>query len=36
VVSEATALAIVDAFLAAEFVGGRHAMRVDMITAPEL
>lgn len=35
VVDEATALEIVDAFLGAEFEGGRHATRVDMITALE-
>jgi len=31
VVGEGLALAIVDAFLTAEFEGGRHATRVDMI-----
>ncbi|WP_420584718.1 ribose 5-phosphate isomerase B [Ruegeria sp.] len=31
VVGEGTALDIVDAFLGAEFEGGRHATRVDMI-----
>lgn len=35
VVGEALALDIVDAFLGAEFEGGRHATRVDMITAME-
>ncbi len=35
VVGEALALDIVDAFLTAEFEGGRHATRVDMITALE-
>lgn len=35
VVGEALALDIVDAFLTAEFEGGRHATRVDMITAME-
>ncbi len=35
VVGEALALEIVTAFLAAEFEGGRHATRVDMITALE-
>ena len=35
VVGIATAETIVDAFLAAEFEGGRHAARVDMITAIE-
>lgn len=35
VVGEALALDIVDAFLAAEFEGGRHATRVDMIKALE-
>jgi ribose 5-phosphate isomerase B len=35
VVGEGLALEIVDAFLAAEFEGGRHATRVDMITALE-
>ena len=32
---EAQALAIVDAFLAAQFEGGRHAARVEMIGALE-
>ena len=31
VVGDALALDIVDAFLSAEFEGGRHATRVDMI-----
>ncbi|WP_164660318.1 ribose 5-phosphate isomerase B [Tropicibacter sp. Alg240-R139] len=35
VIGEALALEIVDAFLGAEFEGGRHATRVDMITAIE-
>ncbi|MEM1303136.1 MAG: RpiB/LacA/LacB family sugar-phosphate isomerase, partial [Pseudomonadota bacterium] len=35
VVGEGLAIAIVDAFLGAEFEGGRHATRVDMITALE-
>ena len=35
VVGPATAETIVDAFLEAEFEGGRHAARVDMITAIE-
>ena len=35
VVGEALALEIVDAFLEAEFEGGRHATRVDMIKALE-
>ncbi len=35
VVGDALALDIVDAFLTAEFEGGRHAMRVDMIDALE-
>lgn len=35
VVGEGLALDIVDAFLAAEFEGGRHATRVEMIEAPE-
>ncbi len=35
VVGEGLALEIVDAFLSAEFEGGRHATRVDMITALE-
>jgi ribose 5-phosphate isomerase B len=34
VVGEGLALAIVDAFLAAEFEGGRHATRVEMIEPP--
>lgn len=34
VVGEGLALDIVDAFLNAEFEGGRHATRVDMIEAP--
>jgi ribose 5-phosphate isomerase B len=34
-VGVATAETIVDAFLEAEFEGGRHAARVDMITAIE-
>ncbi|KPN62789.1 ribose 5-phosphate isomerase B [Aliiroseovarius crassostreae] len=34
VVGEGLALEIVDAFLGAEFEGGRHATRVDMIEAP--
>lgn len=33
VVGESLAIAIVDAFLDAEFEGGRHATRVDMIEA---
>jgi ribose 5-phosphate isomerase B len=33
VVGEGLALDIVDAFLNAEFEGGRHATRVDMIEA---
>ncbi|MBE1285014.1 MAG: ribose 5-phosphate isomerase B [Rhodobacteraceae bacterium] len=33
VVGEGLALSIVDAFLSAEFEGGRHATRVDMIEA---
>ena len=36
VVGEGLALEIVDAFLGAEFEGGRHATRVDMITALEV
>jgi len=36
VVGEGLALDIVDAFLAAEFEGGRHATRVDMIKALEV
>ena len=35
VVGEGLALDIVDAFLAAEFEGGRHAARVEMIAALE-
>ena len=35
VVGEGLALEIVDAFLASDFEGGRHATRVDMITALE-
>lgn len=35
VVAEGLALDIVDAFLSTEFEGGRHATRVDMITALE-
>lgn len=35
VVGPATAETIVDAFLGAEYEGGRHAARVDMITAIE-
>ncbi|PIE09848.1 MAG: ribose 5-phosphate isomerase B [Rhodobacterales bacterium] len=35
VVGEGLALAIVDAFLDAEFEGGRHGTRVDMIRAME-
>ena len=35
VVGEGLALDIVDAFLAAQFEGGRHAMRVEMIAALE-
>jgi ribose 5-phosphate isomerase B len=35
VVGEGLALDIVDAFLAAEFEGGRHATRVEMIKALE-
>lgn len=35
VVGEGLALEIVDAFLTAEFEGGRHATRVDMISALE-
>ena len=35
VVGEGLALDIVDAFLSAEFEGGRHATRVDMIKALE-
>lgn len=36
VVGEGLALDIVDAFLTAEFEGGRHAMRVEMIDALEI
>lgn len=35
VVGQGLALDIVDAFLSAKFEGGRHATRVDMITAIE-
>lgn len=35
VIGTATAETIVDAFLEAEYEGGRHARRVDMITAIE-
>jgi ribose 5-phosphate isomerase B len=35
VIGDALALDIVDAFLGADFEGGRHATRVDMITALE-
>lgn len=35
VIGEGLALDIVDAFVNAEFEGGRHATRVDMITAIE-
>ena len=35
VVGEGLALDIVDAYLNAEFEGGRHATRVDMIEAPK-
>jgi ribose 5-phosphate isomerase B len=35
VIGESLAMEIVDAFLAAEFEGGRHGTRVDMITAIE-
>jgi len=35
IVGEGLALDIVDAFLSAQFEGGRHATRVDMITALE-
>ncbi len=35
VLGEGLALDVVDAFLAAQFEGGRHATRVDMITALE-
>lgn len=34
VIGEGLALEIVDAFLGAEFEGGRHATRVDMIEVP--
>lgn len=33
VVGEGTAMTIVDAFLGAQFEGGRHARRVDMLEA---
>lgn len=36
VIGNATAEMIVDAFLTAEFEGGRHAKRVDMISAIEV
>ncbi|MCT4559245.1 MAG: ribose 5-phosphate isomerase B [Pelagimonas sp.] len=36
VVGEGLALAIVEAFLSAEFEGGRHATRVDMIEAEKM
>ena len=36
VIGEGLALDIVDAFLSANFDGGRHAIRVDMITKLEL
>ena len=36
VVGEGLALDIVDAFIDAEFEGGRHATRVNMITAMEM
>lgn len=36
VVGESLALDIVDAFLSAEFEGGRHATRVDMIKAMDV
>ncbi|ASM72554.1 MULTISPECIES: ribose 5-phosphate isomerase B [Roseobacteraceae] len=36
VLGEGLALDIVDAFLTAEFEGGRHATRVEMIEAPEV
>jgi len=35
VIGEGVALDIVDAFLSAQFEGGRHAMRVEMIEALE-
>jgi ribose 5-phosphate isomerase B len=35
VVGEGLALDIVDAFLAAQFEGGRHAARVEMLDALE-
>lgn len=35
VTGEGLALDIVDAFLTADFEGGRHATRVDMIEAPQ-
>ena len=35
VLGDALALEIVDAFLGAQFEGGRHAVRVDMIEAAE-
>ena len=35
VLGDGVALEIVDAFLEAEFEGGRHATRVDMITELE-
>ena len=35
VTGEGLALELVEAFLSAEFEGGRHAMRVDMIEAVE-
>ena len=35
VIGAALALDIVEAFLSAEFEGGRHATRVDMVTALE-
>ena len=35
VVGEGLAIEIVDAFIAAQFEGGRHAVRVDMIKALE-
>ncbi|MFP5431859.1 MAG: ribose 5-phosphate isomerase B [Alphaproteobacteria bacterium] len=35
VIGEGLALEIVDAFLAAEFEGGRHVTRVEMVTALE-
>ncbi|KZK75648.1 Ribose-5-phosphate isomerase B [Pseudovibrio sp. Ad46] len=36
VIGEGVALDIVDAFLSAQFEGGRHAMRVEMIEALEV